>query len=821
MAVKNRSTGNDSKPKLSLIDREEELNELLHYQDEVLAGTGKYVLLGGEVGVGKTYLAEEFIHRCEEKGFQVLKSKCLYHESTEPYLPFYDALEDYLREEEEEYVEENFGPGFVQPKSSPSPDTTPVGWMGGANVEEEDPSEISFSDQQEVMFNEVSDLLIELSENNPLIFFMDDLQWIDRSSAQLMHHLSRKIMDNRILFLGAYRTDELKYMEEELPMRETLNRMKEEDIVNIIRISRLDQPSVSDLVRGFVDNEDIPDDFIWTIYRETEGNPFYIVEILDSMVKEGIIDLDSFVWDSARGLSDISLPSSLKDIASRKLERLGRDEKKVLYFAALIGDEFDFELLEKVIDIDVITLLDIIDELREQGIIEEVEDSERELYRFDHLQTRKALREEMGRSRERVSHKLLGEAIESLYDDEIDDHLYGLAHHFYEGREFKKAYEYSQSAGEKALQSLDISLAIDHFEKSLDSLEKSKEFGSEEEEKMKSLQIQRIGELHYDMSEWEAAKEAFEQFLDIAEKLDNDVRKGRALRRLGHVYREMEVYDEAREYFERSLEIIDKLEDISQGIAECHRGLGYICWRSGELDESREHHEIAIENAQKEGNNKELALNYIDLGNVFAVEGDHKKAMQYYDKALPILESKGIYGQLSRVHNNIGDQFLKTGDYDEAIDHFEEGIDYADKIGNDQYLAWAAFNKSEALARKGELERSEKVLKKEEKKMKDLGERLGEASVKRVKGMISRKEGEMDKAIEYLEEAKQIMDDFGAPFPKAEDMVELGITYRDAGDKEKARETLEEAKKNFKDVGAASKYIEKVEEILESLDGIE
>lgn len=814
-----RSNSVDNESGSSFIDREEELEELLHYKDLAASGSGKVVLIQGETGVGKTRLAEEFIERCKEEGFHVLRSKCLYHESTEPYLPFYDALEDHLAEEEEEsYEEGNFGPGFVQPDVSTSSETTPMGLIGGRGMDEEDSADISFSDQQEMMFNEVSDLLIELSEEDPLIFFMDDLQWIDQSSAQLMHHLGRKISDDRILFLGAYRTDELKYMEEELPMRETLTRMKEENLIDSVKVSRFDQPSVADLLRDIIGKETLPDDFIWTIYRETEGNPFYIVEIVDAMEKEGLISPGSFDLDTAEKVSDITLPSSLKDIASRKLERLERDEKKVLYFAALIGDEFDFELLERVVDMDVISLLDIIDELRDQGIVEEVEDSERELYRFDHLQTRTALREEMGRSRKRVTHKLLGTAMEDLYEDEINNYLYELAHHFYEGKEYDKAYRYSQNAGEKALQSLDISLALEHFEKALESLEKSKGFDDEKEREMKLLQIQRIGELYYDMSDWEPAKDAYERLLEEAEKIEDEGRIALALRRLGHLYRQMEDYDKARDFFDRSMEIIEGLEDSISGLSECRRGLGYICWRTGHLEEAREHYRKGIENAQKEGNNKELALNYIDLGNVFAVEGDHETAMQYYEKGLPILESKDIYGQLARVHNNMGDQFLKTGDFEEAIEHFQECINYADMIGNDRMSAWGRFNKSEALTRLGELETAETELREAEKKMSDLGEKLGLASVKRVEGMIKRKQDELDEAIELLEEAEEIMEDFDVPFPKAEDRVELGRAHKAKGNIEEARDALLKAKENYEEVGAGQKYIESIEEILADLE---
>jgi len=812
MNLRLNSRGTKTKNEATFVDREEELKELDHFKNKVASGEGRFVLLGGETGVGKTRLAEKFLESCEEDGFNVLKSRCLYYESTEPYLPFYEAFEEHFEEREED----EFGPGFITPDFSTSSEPAPMSMMGRTERSNNTSRDISFTDQQEMMFNRISDLLIELSKRSPLVFFMDDLQWIDKSSAQLMHHLARKVSDNRILFFGAYRKDELKYVEEDLPMKETLGRLKEEYAVRLVEVSRLDQPSVSELVRSYINRDDLPEDFIWTIYRETEGNPFYIVEILDSMMQEGIIEPDSFYWNPEEELSNISVPSSIKDMTNRKIERLGRDEKNLLYFAALLGNEFNFELLDEVTNMDVIDLLDIIDELMEQGLIEEVEGTEDEIYRFDHLQTRTALREDMAKSRKRVSHQKIGKAIEKFYEDELEDHYYELSMHFYEGKEYEKAFEYSMKSGEKSLKSLDISRAIENFEKALDSLRKSRDIENFDVKEMDLLR--RIGELHFDLSEWNISKNIFKELKSKAEDAGDEKVRALGMRRLGHVYRHMENYDEAEKYFTRSLKISEKIGKEGEGISECYRGLGYIRWREGKLEKAQNHFEKAIEKAKDEGNNKELALNYVDIGNVFAWRGEHEKAKKHYEKAIPILENREIYDQLARVHNNIGDHHLKKGEYKKAIEEFEKCIDYAEKIGNQQFIAWGSFNAAEALAKIGDTDRALEHLKVAKEKIEKLEERIGLAGVKRVKSIIKRKEGKLDEAIRLLEEAEEVMSDFDVPFTEARDKFELGKAYKEKGEYDKARKTLLEAKEKYKKVGAAEKYIEEVEEILEELE---
>ncbi|MBS3781198.1 MAG: tetratricopeptide repeat protein [Candidatus Thermoplasmatota archaeon] len=804
-----RRAGNEA----AFVDREDELDELEHYKNKVVSGEGRFVLLEGETGVGKTRLAEKFLEKCEEEGFRVFKSRCLYYESTEPYLPFYEALEGHFEEEEDE----GFGPGFIQPKVSASSESAPMSMMGGSQRGVSQTTDLSFTDQQELMFNRVSDLLSDMSKKNPVVIFMDDLQWIDKSSAQLMHHLARMVSDNKIFFFGAYRRDELRYVEEELPLKETLSRLKGEGIVRLIEVSRLDQPSVSELVSNYIDRGDLPEDFIWTMYRETEGNPFYIVEILDSMMQDGVIDPHSYDWDPEEELSNISVPSSIMDMTNRKIERLDREEKKVLYFAALLGNEFNFEILEQIIDMDVITLLDIMDELMDQGMIDEVKGSDDELYRFDHLQTRTALREDMAKSRKRVSHQKIGDAIEEFYEDEIEDHYYELSMHFYEGKEFDKAYKYSKRSGEKSLQSLDITRAIDHFERALDSLRRSR--GVENVENKEMDLLKRIGGLYVDLGEWEASKDTFEELKNRAEEVEDEKMRALGMRRIGHAYRNLEEYEEAERYLTKSLEISKQIGDEDgKGIPECYRGLGYIRWREGELEEAQEHFEKAIRKAKKEGNNRELALNYINLGNVVAMRGDHELAMQHFEKSLPILESKEIYNQLARVHNNMGDQYLKKGKKESALEQFKKCIEYAEKIGNERLIAWGSFNAAEVLTKQGNTDEALEYLRNSEERLEKLGEKVGQAGAKRVKGMIKMKDGDIDRAIELYKETKDVMKDFDAPFVEAQDLSELGKAYIEKGEYEKAQETLLEAKSKYEEMGAAEKYIEEVEDILEGIE---
>ncbi|MFP4608051.1 MAG: tetratricopeptide repeat protein [Candidatus Aenigmatarchaeota archaeon] len=813
-----KPVGKEFDESYSFVDREEILMELEHYKEVVTSEEGMCIFLKGETGVGKTRIAEEFLKDCEKSGFEVLKSRCLYYESTEPYLPFYEALDEYIEREEEneEEVEEGMGPGFMgQAAATGTEDATPMSFIVGEQEEEEVHEETSFSDQQDMMFNRITDIMIEISKDQPVVFFLDDLQWIDDSSAQLLHHLARNISDERIMLLGAYRPEELRYEGERPPLKDTIDRMKEEKIVEIINVPRLDQQSVSALVKRYLQREDLPDEFLWTLYRESEGNPFYVVEILESMMQEGVIDPNSFTWDPHEELSDITIPSSIKDITSRKIESLDKEEKKVLMFASLLGTEFNFQILEKVMDMDVIELLDVIDSLKDQGLIEEVEGAEEEeLYRFHHLQTRTVLYDEMGRSRKRVSHRKIGQILEDFYEGELEEHYFDLSRHFFEGRDYEKAYEYSEKAGEKALQGLDIATAVDYFEKALKSVRKAKKIEDVDEKAFELLK--RIGNLYYDISDWDSARKIYTDMIRRGRKLGDKRMEGMGLMRLGHVYKEIRDPEKAEGYLEQALKICKELDDL-EGIAQCNRGLGYLRWREGKYKEAEKYYQDGIEKAKNADNDKELALNYLNLANVYAQRGEHDRAIQYYKRSLPPLEARNIYRQLARAHNNLGDQYMKKEEWDKAIEYFEKCVEYADRIDNKNFLGWGSFNAAEAYTRMGETEKAAEYIEGTEDLMKEIDDKLGLAAVHHKKGMIYHKEGDLDKAIERYEKAWKMMEDLEVPFNRAEYRLDLGIAYKEKEEFEKAREHIENAYETFKKIGATEKFVNKAKEALESL----
>jgi len=805
--------------KYKFVNRLNELEKLNHFKEEVKTGNGKFILLKGEAGIGKTELAKKLMEKCKKEGFLTFQGRCLYHEGTEPYLPFLDAFGDYIEGKEKSNVSKKgtfigMGAGTSARTSSRfSSSGRPMSLIEVGTRDRSNTKDISLSDEREAMFTEFLGLVKDLSRNNPIFLFIDDLQWIDVSSSQLLHFLARKIYNSKVFIVGAYRPEEIKTRKEKLPLETILNRMKEERLVDILELDRLGFQPVADMIKNRLQTKDLPESFLLMVFRESEGNPYYVIEILNSMMDEGVIDPYSYTWDPEEELTEISIPSSIKDITSRRIDRLSKKERNILMYASVIGTEFNFEILERSMDVDVIELLDIIEGLQSKGLIKEKDDTGEEVYRFNHLQIRTTLYRSMGKSRKRVLNKKIGEAIEEFYQEQLEEYYYSLSRHFYEGKMYKKAYDYSLKAAEQAIKKYAVETALEHYERAVKSLEKSRAI--EDADEKKKIPLKKIGELSFDINKWEKGEEAYKSLVGIAKKINDKKCEADALRGIAHIKKESQNFERAESTYEEALKIYEELNDLV-GIADCQRGLGYLSWREGKFDEAVERYQIAIENGKEANEKNILSLTYIEMGNTYAQKGENDLAIRYFTRSLPPLKSQNAFRDLSRANNNIGDQYMKKEEWDKAIEYFQKSMDNAKKIGNKRLIGWGYFNQAEALAKKGDIEKAKIYTERAEKLMENMGDVVGLSSIYRVKAIISRMQGKYDDGINWVNKSNEILDGYDIPFSVAENYFELGNIYERMNKEKKAIDFYRKSKETFPP--DAMQYIEKINQHMKNLE---
>ncbi|MFH0816536.1 MAG: tetratricopeptide repeat protein [Methanobacteriota archaeon] len=802
------------------VGRAEEVKYLRGKLQQTRGGKGALVLVSGEAGVGKTRLVDEVGRQAVESGFLYLTGRCISQKDAAPYLPFLDALKNHV----------NMGNGGMQPEEARMPVGLAAGMAGSGGtyegglismgfmpMAEESSAQFKMDAQseREKMFNTLTQQIIGMSRQRPVLLFIDDLQWADNASLQLLHYVARSVGDASVLICGAYRPAEL--ASQTLPLEDMLRRMNQEKLYEEVNLERFKLLEIGTMVKDILGIDDVPEKFIGKLYDMSEGNPFFVEEVLKALVEEGIVKKDSYVWDTGVDLSSIRIPGTIKDVISRRVARMDENTKKVLMYAAVIGNRFNFEVLHRVTGMDVNELLDAVDKLMAVDIIREDRGSEDETYIFDHKQTASVIYDEMSKSRVRLMHKQVGEITEDVYASRLDEVVYPLARHFALGRENQKAYKYNLLAGDKARRLLAYYEAIEYYNQAIRLLAgMTSAQGIEVKRETARLQGE-IGLLLFDLGDWGAALPSYEQALHNARLLGDKSLLATTLRGLADVQRQRGKYNEAEQHYEESLLISEDLNDASS-VSDIQRGLGYVHWRKGEIDEAIDHYNQSISYAMKKGDQHSTAKTYIEMGNVYNQRGDHERAVEYYTKAIGELEKVKDYPELARAYNNLGDTYLNLKEWDKAIEYLEKSKTVSEKIGNTNYVAWGLFNAAYAYAHKGETDRAIDYSQRSLKLCEKNDDKIGMCGAYKSLGVAYRIKKEWQNSISNLNKGITIYEMLDIPYDLASSQIELGRSYAAMGEKEAAKECFNSALERFKLIG--SKFeIEDVEREMKALDG--
>ncbi|MEE9150936.1 MAG: tetratricopeptide repeat protein, partial [Thermoplasmata archaeon] len=631
------------------------------------------------------------------------------------------------------------------------------------------------------------------------------------------HYLARNIRNTKVLMCAAYSPEDLeKDGEKSHPLLETLRRMRIEKLFSEIWLERFDEKCTALMIESLVGKKGLPNEFIKLLFNESEGNPFFIEEVLKSLVNEGLIDVDSYKWDGKIDTSLIRIPGTIRDVIARRIDRLDDRTKTILRSASIIGNRFTFELLHRISDVSEEEVIDAIDASIAVNIVHEDIASEEERYKFDHALIREVIYNRMSRSRRRLMHKKIGYIIEELNKNRLDEVVYNLAHHFCEGKDAKKTLIYTIKAGKKATSAFAPEDAIRYYltaELTLTDME-----GNEENMTKKLTVAGELGELYNIIGDWDSSLEYHNKALDLSEKLGEDIERARAYRSIGHIKQNKGEYDAAKENFKLGLEISERINDL-HGMADTFRGLGRVFWRKGEFENALDFYEWSLGLTEKIKDEKVMATTCIELGNVYSELGNWEKAIEYQTNSLKLLRKLKNFYEIGRSYNNIGVTYARKGDMDNAIKQYEKSLEVSNKTRNIRMSGWALFNAGEAYAKTGDFEKALECCDKSISIFERLDEKLGASGAYMSYGIIYKLKREWDKAIEYFEESMRIREELKIPYRLGDGYYEFGLLYKEKGDEAKAKEYFRKAREIFRKL-AAKEFLEKIEHELKSINSM-
>ena len=415
-----------------LVGRAPELEQLRELWRLSARGRAHLALVSGEPGAGKTRLAHEAIVYAQLSGATVLRGGCYEYEATTPYLPFVEALQGWVRSKDAPALEAALGPlapvlarlaPEIEAKLGPQPA----------------PPTLAPHEERLRLFDHVAQLLQRMSTPAGVLLFIDDLHWADQGSLALLHYVLRQLRSVPLLVLATYREIEL---DRAHPLAAALVEWNRERLMTRIALARFDRAGTSALLATLMSQETVTQDFADAVHRETEGNPFFIEEVVKALIEQGQIYRDGGEWQR-RDVQELTIPQSVKSAIGRRLDRLSPGCSEMLHVAAALGKSFGFDELAATQVQNEDALLDGLDEaVRAQLLQPQPGDR----YVFTHDKIREVLYEELNPVRRRRLHQRIGEALEKVPGTKAAV----LAHHFVASGDLTRGLHHSLAAAEAA-----------------------------------------------------------------------------------------------------------------------------------------------------------------------------------------------------------------------------------------------------------------------------------------------------------------------------------------------------------------------------------
>lgn len=321
-------------------------------------------------------------------------------------------------------------------------------------------------------FEAVTDFLGEMSHTDPVILVLDDIHWADKPSLLLLRHVLRSATPMRLLVLATYRDTDL---DRTHPLAEVLANLRREPGVTRLDLVGLSQSEVMALMEAAA-GHDLDEPAVGlsvALQQETQGNPFFVGEVLHHFAESGAIVERDGRWTSDKTLEEVGIPEGIREVVGRRLSRLSDAANRALALGAVIGAGFDLATIEAAGGPGGDELFDALDEAVRHTIVREVPGAVGR-YAFAHALVRSSLYEELSTNRKVRMHWQVAMALEVRYQQELDAHLDELAYHCAEGAlagDPLKTVDYGRRAGERADAELAFESAARHYDRALGALD--------------------------------------------------------------------------------------------------------------------------------------------------------------------------------------------------------------------------------------------------------------------------------------------------------------------------------------------------------------
>ncbi len=654
---------------------------------ERVGANGHVAAIQGEAGIGKTRLCNDFLEEVRTKGAVAVTARCHEGETDLTYGPVIDLLRGALESRDDKSWLGTVGQQHLVEVARLVPELR-------HSLGLPDAPDLTDPGAKSRFYEGLAHLLSTACEGPPHgVLFVDDVQWIDEASAELLAFMCMRLTGRPLLLVLAWRSEQVRGHDRLIRL---LPQLQSGNTITSIKLNRLDEGAVRELVGHVGPGDHFDDELGSRLYRETDGLPMFVVEYLRALTSEGT-SIDE-PWEP---------PSGVRDLLTARIAASSQTARQVLAAAAVIGGSFDFDVLKRSAGRSEDEVVSALEELVNLNLVMEL-DTDRSTppsYDFSHSLLREFAYQEINAARRRLLHGRVGDALARSRGR--PDAMAGAIARHYElaGRE-QDAAAFYETAGRharslfaygEALEHFGAALALDHPEPGrlheaigdLHTLRGEYKLAVTSYETAAALSSvealidleHKLGNVHDRRGDWDAAESHFDAALTALEN-ELDPRTPRLLADKSLTLHHRRRSDQAFEVAEQALELAVHVAD-ERSLAQAHNILGILSSRRDRLEDGRRHLEESLNLAESLGDENARAAALNNLALTIGSQGDYDRAIALAQTALELCKKHRDRHREAALNNNLADLLHAAGRSDESMNYLREAVKIFAEIGAD------------------------------------------------------------------------------------------------------------------------------------------
>ncbi len=664
-----------------IVGRRRHIDSLGRLLVDVTAGSGTTIAISGEAGIGKSRLVAEMV-RCARNpphDLRVLRGHCFEPDSTLPYGPIMGLLRTLPAHEFADLIAAAPELGRIFPERGPNDD---------ARRAAVDPEQ-----EKRHLFAALAQHLVALAQKQPLLIAIEDLHWCDDTSLEFLLQFSRRVTTEAVLLVLTFRDDEA-----QPSLRRLLGGLSRERLAIEWPLARLDKEQVTEMISAiFGMTSAMHEHTLDMLYPLTEGNPFFIEEVLKSLISSGDVYLSDGGLER-KSIDQLRIPGSIQDAVRDRTDRLPAETQRILTLAAVTGRRFDFLLLQHLAGLEEAQLLTLIKELIDaQLVVEENADQ----FSFRHALTQHAVYSRLLARERRSLHRVVARSMQEVYRDNLDARLDELAYHYYEAASWEEAYRAECRLSERA-QTLHASRAVvEHATRAISSAHQLKRTPPGAVYRLRGQGYEVLGD-------FDAARADYERAFDASRRDGDRAAEWQSLIDLGFLW-SVRDYERTGAFFRRASLLADAIADPLLRARSANR-LGNWFVNVGRIEEGIALHDEALRIFASASDVQGQAETLDLLGMATGMLADMVRSVDYYRDAIELLRPLGPSAILcsslssrvtysSNAMNDVTATAIRTNE--DLLAERQLATEAARQVGGPAVLSYARWTTASALAGEG------------------------------------------------------------------------------------------------------------------------